>query len=454
MRDKGPLWSRVLLLVLWIGLLFPRAGGQAQEAGQGMRLLIPPFWGSAGPAHGAGLRDLLGFCLSRAGRVHVINGREVRRSLEWNPGWRGLVIGEATELGQHHHAHVVLLVRYALEKDRLTYQVSLGDLRGKPAWRQLPVAERPWSETHQLHLRLAREVLHLLNPPPLGSEERRVMTACGHPFPSQEGLSLHGRARLKEWGGKREDATDLYARAGKAAPGFALPFLRQGELFEVLESRWRAAGAYRRAIQADARFPEAYKRLGDLFAENPRRLFDQAVEAYRKAVEIDPDYAEAYVGLANALVTLGNVEEALWEYRRGLSVDPWNARAHLGLANTYYNDRGLFHEAVAEYERALDLDPTFLEAYLGLGDLLEEKGLFRKAIARYRQVLDLKPAHTGALFAIARAYEKVDVEEAIAHWGHYLDVALELPSEREWLDIARGHLEKLRRLKEENSPVE
>ncbi len=85
---------------------------------------------------------------------------------------------------------------------------------------------------------------------------------------------------------------------------------------------------------------------------------------------------------------------------------------------------------------------------------MEEKGLFRKAIARYRQVLDLKPAHTGALFAIARAYEKVDVEEAIAHWGHYLDVALELPSEREWLDIARGHLEKLRRLKEENSPVE
>ncbi|MFQ5848224.1 MAG: tetratricopeptide repeat protein [Candidatus Methylomirabilales bacterium] len=453
MRRKGVRWCGVFVLCLGLGLLLPHPGGEAKEAGRGMRVLLLPFWGPTGPAAGAGLGDLLGFCLSRVGRVHVLGGRKIFQSLQWNLGWRGLVIGEATELGQRHRAHVVLLIRYALQEDHLAYQVSLGDLRGKPRWRQFSLSGQSWSEAYRLHLRLAREILDLLDPPLLTSEARRTVTACGRPFPSQEALALHGEARLKEWEGDGETAITIYGRAGEAASGFALPFFRQGELFEALGSRWRAAGAYRRAVQVDGQFVEAYKRLGDLLAENPRRLFEQALVAYQRAVEIDPDYAGAYVGLADTSAALGKVDEAIREYGRALSADPWNIRAHLGLAHIYYAERGLFHEAVAEYEQALALDPDFVEAHFGLGDMLEEKGLYQQAISRYEHVLDLKPGHTGALFAVARAYEKVDVPEAIARWEQYLRVASAVPSEREWLDIARGHLERLRRLEQEKLPV-
>ncbi|MFQ5801374.1 MAG: tetratricopeptide repeat protein [Candidatus Methylomirabilales bacterium] len=451
MRGRYRLWCRFSFLMM--GFLLAPYMGRAQEVGREVRIMLPPFLGSADPAQGSGLSDLFSWCLSRLNRVELITGREVFQALQWDLGWRGLSTGEATELGRRLQAQVVLLIRYALQEGRLSYEVFLGDLRGEIHWRHLSFAGKPWPEAHQLHLRLAREVLHLLKLPLEASEERRVLAACSHPLPLQQALYLYGQARLKEWGGEAEGATAIYARAGEVASGFALPFFRQGEVFEILGSRWRAAGAYRRAIQADGRFVEAYKRLGDLLARSPRRLFEQAVVAYQKAVEIDPDYAEAYVGLADALAALGKVDEAVGEYRRGLRVDPWSSRAHLGLAKIYYREKGLFHEAVAEYERALTLDPTFLEAQLGLGDLLEEKGLYREAITRYREVLRLKPRHTGALFAIARAYERVDVQEAIARWEHYLEVASEVPSEREWLAIARGHLEKLRGRQEEKAPT-
>jgi tetratricopeptide (TPR) repeat protein len=153
--------------------------------------------------------------------------------------------------------------------------------------------------------------------------------------------------------------------------------------------------------------------------------------------------------LADTLAALGQVDDAMRAYRQGFRIDPWNVRAHLGLAHLYYAEKDLFHEAVAEYERALELDPSFLDAHFGLGDMLEDKGLYLEAIARYRRVLALEPTHPGALFAIARAYEKVDVQEAIAGWARYLEVAATIPSEREWLDIARGHLERLKRFAEE-----
>lgn len=452
MRGKGLAWCRVFSLCLGICVLSSRAGGEIVQPGRGIRLLLPPFYGSADAALGMGLSDLLGSCLERLTRVDVVMGREVFQRVHWDARWRGLYIGEATELGRRLRAHVVLLVRYALNEDRLRYEVSVGDLQGGTRWRQLPVSEEHWSEAHRIHLQLVREVFPLVDPPPLDSEERRVVTACGRPFPSQDALALHGQARLQER--KGETATNIYARAAAASPGFALPFFRQAELFERLGSRWRAAEAYRRVVRTDEDFVEAYKRLGDLLAKSPSRLFDQAVVAYQTAVEVDPGYAEAYVGLGDALAALGKVDGAVRAYRQGLSVDPWSVRAHVGLAKVYYTEKELYHEAVAEYEKALALDPTFVEAHYGFGDLLEEKGLYEKAIVRYRYVLDLEPRHTGALFAIARAYEKVDVHEAIARWEHYLEVASELPSEKEWIDIARGHLEKLRRPNKEGSSVE
>jgi hypothetical protein len=39
----------------------------------------------------------------------------------------------------------------------------------------------------------------------------------------------------------------------------------------------------------------------------------------------------------------------------------------------------------------------------------------------------------------------VDAKKAIDQWERYIELASSLPSEKEWVDIARKHLNKLRR---------
>ena len=81
---------------------------------------------------------------------------------------------------------------------------------------------------------------------------------------------------------------------------------------------------------------------------------------------------------------------------------------------------------------------------MGLGEVYEDKGLYKEAIAEYARVIELDPKHTGALYNIALAYEKVDPREAIVQWERYIALASQVPSEKDWVDVARQHLRKLK----------
>ena len=100
---------------------------------------------------------------------------------------------------------------------------------------------------------------------------------------------------------------------------------------------------------------------------------------------------------------------------------------------------------MAEYQKAATLDPRLLEVQLSLGELYDEKGLHQDAVARYEYVLSIDPKHPGATYGLAQAYEHVNVQKAIGYWERYIELAATLPSEKDWVEIARKHLDKLQR---------
>jgi len=241
-----------------------------------------------------------------------------------------------------------------------------------------------------------------------------------------------------------EAAADLLGKAVELDPAFAAAQYALGVAHLALGNRWKAAAQFRASTQLDPTFPEPYKALGDLFLAAPRRLFDQAVEAYQKALELRPFYADAYVGLGDGRAAKGEVDAAIASYQKALLYNPGNPKVHMSLGRIYYDEKGLYYESVSSYQKAIDLDPQFLEARMGLGEVYEDKGLYQEAIREYRKVVDLNPQHTGGLYNLALVYEKVDPREAIAHWERYIQVAAPLPSEKDWVDVARQHLKKLK----------
>jgi tetratricopeptide (TPR) repeat protein len=267
------------------------------------------------------------------------------------------------------------------------------------------------------------------------------------PTPSVRAFELFARGQMAAQRGGQEGneaSVDLLSRAIEVDPSFVVAQYVLGTVHQTLGNRWKAAAQFRASTQLDPRYPEPFKALGDLFLAAPRRLFDQAIEAYTKAIELRPFYADAHVGLGDAKAAKGDIDGAITAYQKALVYNTVNPRVHMSLGKIYYTEKGLYYEAVTAYKRAIDLDPASVEARMGLGEVYEDKGLYKEAIEEYRKVMEADANHTGALYNLALVYEKVDPREAIGHWERYIALAAQLPGEKDWVDVARQHLRKLR----------
>ena len=278
------------------------------------------------------------------------------------------------------------------------------------------------------------------------AEAARIEKAA-RPTRNLRALELYARAHMAlARGGQdaNESAVDLLSRAIESDASFVAAQYALGTVHQALGNRWKAAAQYRAATQLDPSQPEPYKALGDLFLIQPRRLFDQALEAYAKAIELRPFYADAHVGLGDARAAKGDTDGAIKAYQHALVYNAVNPRVHLSLGRIYFSEKGLYYEAVNAYKKAIDLDPVSVEARMGLGEVYEDKGLYKEAADEYRRVIELDAKHTGALYNLAIVYEKTDPREAISQWERYIALASQLPTEKDWVDVARQHLRKLK----------
>ena len=278
------------------------------------------------------------------------------------------------------------------------------------------------------------------------TELRRIERASA-PTKSFKAFELFSRAQVAAGKGGQEGnetAVDLLSRAIEADANFVVAQYTLGAVHQALGNRWKAAAQFRASTQLDPTYPEPYKALGDLFLAAPRRLFDQAVEAYQKAIDLRPFYADAHVGLGDARAAKGDIDQAIGSYQKALTFNTVNPRVYMSLGKIYYSEKGLYYESVQAYKRAIDLDGQSVEARMGLGEVYEDKGLYKEAVEEYRKVIELDGKHTGAMYNLAMVYEKTDPKEAIAQWERYIALASQLPNEKDWVDVARQHLRKLK----------
>jgi tetratricopeptide (TPR) repeat protein len=282
---------------------------------------------------------------------------------------------------------------------------------------------------------------------PLAETEIRRIERASLPTKSFKAFELFSRAQVAAAKGGQEaneTAVDLLSRAIEADANFVVAQYTLGAVHQALGNRWKAAAQFRASTQLDPMYPEPYKALGDLFLAAPRRLFDQAVEAYQKAIDLRPFYADAHVGLGDARAAKGDIDQAITSYQKALTYNTVNPRVHMSLGKIYYSEKGLYYESVQAYKRAIDLDGQSVEARMGLGEVYEDKGLYKEAVEEYRKVIELDGKHTGAMYNLAMVYEKTDPKEAIAQWERYITLASQLPNEKDWVDVARQHLRKLK----------
>jgi len=167
---------------------------------------------------------------------------------------------------------------------------------------------------------------------------------------------------------------------------------------------------------------EAYSAY--LEANSKRRIesiesLREAATSYKKALELDPQFAEAYIGLASAYLMLGSdfyfhggmpVEEsnALSEplILRALTLDNNLAEAHAALG-LLRQQQGKEEAAEKAYRRAIELQPSNSDVFRRFGVLRWRQGQVQQGLELLKKALDLDPYSATVNYDIGRLYDQI-----------------------------------------------
>ena len=121
----------------------------------------------------------------------------------------------------------------------------------------------------------------------------------------------------------------------------------------------------------------------------------QAIQQYRQVLACKPDDPEAHNNLGVALDSQGQTAQAIMEYEQALKARPGFAEAHYNLG-TVLASQGHIAEAIEHYRQALETEPGIAQVHNNLGVLLAERGEFDEAIWHIERALQLRPDYAVA----------------------------------------------------------
>lgn len=245
----------------------------------------------------------------------------------------------------------------------------------------------------------------------LGSRERRRMADTRRLEPRALDAYLKGRyfwnKRSRESLEKSircfQDAIQADARYAEAYAGLADCYLRMLDFnyMRAPDAIAMARAATDTALALDDTLAEAHTSLA-------HRSFHEfkwttADTAFRSALDLNPNYAVGHHYYSNFLVAMRRFPEAIFEARRALEIDPVSPDTGVNAISIFYF-AGRYDEALEQGEAVLEMDPGYSRTHHYLGLVYEQLGQYDYAIAAFRKGLTSAAAGSGSLAALAHSY--------------------------------------------------
>jgi tetratricopeptide (TPR) repeat protein len=204
--------------------------------------------------------------------------------------------------------------------------------------------------------------------------------------------------------GALQTLADLVVSTRKSQRATAEHFYMQGLGFLSRDDCERALPYFKRAVDADPDYADAWAQSG--FCHETLGRHAEAIKASKQAIRLRPDAAESYFNLGLANAYLGQYKEAVEAYRQALRLDADNADTHyaLGLA---YGKLNRNDDEIQAYKQALRLKPDHAGAYERLGLAYVRANRYADAVEAFKQLILLKPDNASAYDNLGLAYLKM-----------------------------------------------
>ena len=141
------------------------------------------------------------------------------------------------------------------------------------------------------------------------------------------------------------------------------------------------------------------------------KKYDSAVIQFKKALQIDPRYSEAYYELGQAELAQKHWAAAFKNFSVAIDQDPNNVKAHLALGTMWWQARK-YTEAEENARFVVEHDPNNLDGYMLLGNVLLGQKHPQEAIDVYTKAAALKPNDPGPYLNRAVAYNSLKQDAA------------------------------------------
>jgi cytochrome c-type biogenesis protein CcmH/NrfG len=139
---------------------------------------------------------------------------------------------------------------------------------------------------------------------------------------------------------------------------------------------------------------------------------DEAISQLQEAIRLKPDYSYARNNLGIAFATKGQIDEAISQYQEVIRLKPDYAEAHNNLGKALAR-KGRTDEAISQFQEAIRLKLDDAKAHYNLGDALARKVQTEEAISQFQEAIRLKPDYAEARNNLGKALaRKGQSEEA------------------------------------------
>lgn len=187
---------------------------------------------------------------------------------------------------------------------------------------------------------------------------------------------------------------------------------------ETCEGNARARELFRRAIERDPGYVDAWARLGWTYlrdigngcTDDRDGALANGFGAARRALALDDASAVAHLCLGTAYVWSEQLELGLQEAKQALALDPSYAHAALALGNRL-DLLGRTEEGIAEMEKGLQLSPRDPHRWLYMIYLARaqvSRGDYEAALQWARRAVQLRPDHPDAHYRLAVCLAHLD----------------------------------------------
>ena len=134
--------------------------------------------------------------------------------------------------------------------------------------------------------------------------------------------------------------------------------------------------------------PLGWKALSEVAQKNGRMR--EIIKFNKKIINLDETDTSAYCNLGNALIEIGEFDEAEEHYRKAISIDANCTEAYYNLGHKLDQD-GNLDEAIIFYRKAIQSDSEFFEAHISLGNILRKNGTLDDAESLHKKAVFLRP---------------------------------------------------------------